>query len=365
MPELPMENNLGRILITCDAESDGVAAEELRRIGLARLPGTWLDTGDAVQGSILLAESSVDFDAFSESLDRFGSIFIRHVAPVDYVVALTGSESDIARVCSLAPELAARLDPAMSFSVQTRILGEGKLPFRKVVLNETLSLALEDATGAAMDCRWPQQVISVLCTPAQAYVGLSQTILNRSACPGGKHRFKRDEEQVSRAEFKLLEALSVFGLELPSKGLALDIGASPGGWTRMLASGGLRVDAVDPGDLDRRLGRDRLVTHYRKRIQEYSPGKKVFDVIVNDMKMDARDSIGIMLGYASRLVPNGVAIMTLKMPKMGQSAADARVTLDMLRADLDRLAARCEIIGARQLYHNRSEVTVAMRAKRH
>lgn len=332
-------------------------------MGLARLPGQWLDTGDAVQGSILRVEIDVPFAEFSAELERFGSIFVRHLAPIDFELALQGAEADLATIAALVPELAARLDPAESFSVQSRILGEGKLPYRKVTLNETLSTALEEAAGAAMDCRWPRQVVSVLCTPDRAYVGVSPTNQNRSEWPGGKHRFKREDDQVSRAEFKLLEAVSVFGLELPTAGRALDIGASPGGWTRVLAARGLRVDAVDPGELDRRLRSNRLVTHHRKRIQEYLPGPKPFAAIVNDMKMDARDSIEIMLGFASRLAPDGVAVMTLKMPKAGPSASAARRTLDMLRDDLARLATGYRVVGARQLYHNRSEVTVAMRPK--
>jgi len=331
-------------------------------MGGVRLPGAWLDTGDAVQGSILLVENESDFDHFSERVESFGSVFIRHISPVEYEIPLEGVEADIATICSLVPELAASIDSQRSFSVQSRVLGEGKLPYRKVVLNETLSNALEESTGASMDCRWPQQVVSVLCTPTTAYLGVSLTEKNRSGWPGGKHRFKKHDDQVSRAEFKLLEAISVFGLELPTKGLALDIGASPGGWTRVLAEQGLRVDAVDPGDLDKRLRGNRLITHLRKRIQEYSPGSKEFSVIVNDMKMDARDSIEIMLSFASRLAAGGTAVMTLKMPKMGGSPSESRKTLDMLRLDLDRLATGYEVLGARQLYHNRSEVTVAMRS---
>jgi 23S rRNA (cytidine2498-2'-O)-methyltransferase len=212
-----------------------------------------------------------------------------------------------------------------------------------------------------MDCRWPQQVVSILCTPTTAYVGVSATEDNRSAWPGGKHRFKRDDDQVSRAEFKLLEAMSVFGFEFPAKGRALDIGASPGGWTRVLAARGLEVDAVDPGDLDPRLRNQRGVRHFRRRIQEYSPKGKEFAAIVNDMKMDARDSVEIMLGFAPYLAAEGTAVMTLKLPKMGGSATAARKMLDMLREDLERLATGYEVIGARQLYHNRSEVTVALR----
>lgn len=350
------------VLLTCDAESDRLLLEELKRIGLAQSPGDWLDTGDAVQGSILRVESEWDFDQFSAAIQGF--VFARHVAPIDFELDLKGDESDIDTLCALAPEISARLDATLSFSVQTRILGEGKLPYRKVVLNEMLSTALEAVSGAIMDCREPQQVVSVLCSPDKAYVGVSLTEKNRSAWPGGKHRFKREDEQVSRAEFKLLEAFSVFDIELPTSGHALDIGASPGGWSRVLAAVGLQVDAVDPGDLDPRLRGNRLIRHHRCRIQEYSSGPKPFDMIVNDMKMDARESVEIMLGFAGRMAPGGLAVMTLKMPKIGHTAAEARKALNMVRLDLDRLATRFEIVGARQLYHNRSEVTVVMRSYR-
>jgi len=132
----------------------------------------------------------------------------------------------------------------------------------------------------------------------------------------------------------------------------------------MLADQGMQVDAVDPGDLDERLRRNRLVTHYRRRIQDYNPGTKRFNAIVNDMKMDARESIEIMLNYSRHLLPGGVAVITLKMPKTGDSASDAKKILDMLSDDLKRLSSGYSIIGARQLYHNRSEVTVVMNPKR-
>ena len=338
-----------------------VMLEELREFGVANLPGIWLDTGDAVQGCILLVESNLDFEDFSEAIQN--SIFIRHLASVDYEDSLKGTESDIEYICAFADVLGRRMEPGRSFSVQTRILGTGKLPYRKVVINELLSQFLIVRSDSEMDCRNPEQVVSVLCTPKTTYIGLSETSLNRSSWPGGKHRFKREDDQISRAEFKMLEALSVFGLSLPSNGLALDIGASPGGWTRMLAEAGLTVDAVDPAELDPKLRGNRRVRHLRKRIQEYQAGSKKFRAIVNDMKMDARDSIEIMLRFASRLEPDGLGLMTLKLPQAGRSPREARATLGMVWDDLNRLSEGYEIVGARQLYHNRSEVTVALRAR--
>jgi 23S rRNA (cytidine2498-2'-O)-methyltransferase len=117
------------------------------------------------------------------------------------------------------------------------------------------------------------------------------------------------------------------------------------------------VVAVDPADLDPRLDGDRGIRHVRRRVPEYLPRAPQFDVIVNDLKMDARASVELML-HASRLLrPGGIAVMTLKLPR---SEAEAPRTLERVRADLKRLSEGYRIREARQLYHNRHEVTVAL-----
>ena len=69
----------------------------------------------------------------------------------------------------------------------------------------------------------PQIVVSLLCTLEKAYLGISPTSTNNlSDWPGGARHFAHLPEQISRAEFKLLEALEVFGVTLPSQGMALE-----------------------------------------------------------------------------------------------------------------------------------------------
>ena len=88
--------------------------------------------------------------------------------------------------------------------------------------------------------------------------------------------------------------------------------------------------------------------------EEYLEGEPdQFDLIVNDMRMDARDSARLMLRYAACLYPDGLVIMTLKLPEVHRS----RIVEHALKI----LRGRYEIIGARQLFHNRSEITVALR----
>jgi len=348
------------VLITCDPEFEAAALEELAAIpSVSRLPEK-LETGDSVEGSIYLIQTEADFDRIAEEIRGASPIFLRHIAPVQRTLPLAGTREDLETFQGVAMEMLWLFDPERSFSVQSRILGTGRLPYRRVELNESISDRLTEDASLQMDCKEPEQVFSILCTPDTAYLGVSLTEQNRSAWPGGKHRFRKEEEQISRAEFKLMEALAVFGLSLPTAGTALDIGAAPGGWTRILAARGLKVDAVDPAELDPRLYGNPLVRHHRKRIQEYSPGARSFDVIVNDMKMDARDSIDLMARFSDRLDAQGVGLMTLKLPRTAQTVSEGRRVLDMVRLDLEQLRRSFHVIGARQLYHNRSEVTVAV-----
>ncbi len=68
--------------------------------------------------------------------------------------------------------------------------------------------------------------------------------------PEGKVQFLEDKNAPSRAYLKLWEALFRYG-RVPAKGeTALDLGASPGGWTYVLAGLGVNVQAVDRSELE-------------------------------------------------------------------------------------------------------------------
>jgi 23S rRNA (cytidine2498-2'-O)-methyltransferase len=347
-----MESSTG-VLISCDADSAAFALDEVRPLFDRLPPVTWLDD------DLALLEGGMAFEAFARRLEARAPVFIRHIAPVQRRFALSGTTRDLERLCEEVRPLAAQIAPSRSFAVQSRILGDGPQPYRRVTVNETLSNLLQEMTGAALDTRTPEQVVSVLCTPELGTLGVSLAAQNRSLWPGGAHRFQREEDQVSRAEFKLLEAISLFDLKLPAQGTALDMGAAPGGWTRVLRQHGLQVVAVDPAEMDARLRVDRGVTRVRKLIQDYLPSAPRFEVIVNDMRIDARAAVEIMLQARPHLCPNGLAVLTLKLP---EEIRAARHNPETVRAALERLSKHYRLVGARQLYHNRSEVTVALRA---
>ena len=316
---------------------------------------------------VLLVTSSRSFFDLAEEWRLAPPIFVRHICPVQEIVPLRNQlNTDIAILCQHITETILPLvDPDLPFSVQTRVLAD--LPYKPFDLNTPLAEILSSG-GAPLDVRNPQQILSVVCAAGSAqadatrntpvaYLGLSLALNNLSNWAGGVRRFAREEGQVSRSEFKLLEALEIFKIKLPARGVALDLGASPGGWTRVLRQKDQYVTAVDPGDLDPRIAADRGVRHKRMTDEQYLADEPdQFDLIVNDMRMDARDSARMMVAYARQLYRHGLVIMTLKLPEQNrQPIIDHAFKL---------LQEAYAIAGARQLFHNRSEITVYLRLKR-
>lgn len=350
------------VLISCDADSADYAESELKRL-FSALPT--LQRISSAEQMLLVADPGIPFVEFAGKIATadplIAPVFIRHLAPVQAAVHITPDEAGVEVVVAKAIELAHTfLDPTRTFSAQTRRTETDETTpadgIPVATLNRAIAAAVGEATGATLDFRNPEQVVSVFCHEDTVLIGISETVLNRSAWPGGQHRFRKESGQISRAEFKILEALSVFSIALPEKGRALDIGAAPGGWTRILRQQGLTVVAVDPADLHPSLARDRGITHIRQRIQRYTPDQP-FDVIVNDMKMDAPESIAIVRQLRPSLITGGTVIMTLKLP---QNVRPASRMLGFVQADLETLSESYTLVGARQLFHNRSEITVVL-----
>ena len=308
-------------------------------------------TKQLAAGVILMA--TADTDVLWTALAAKPPVFIRHIMPVHHTLPVTCQEGDLLPLADAALALGHLLGQG-SFSVQTRLLGE-RFPYTASHINNLLAERLT-AMGLALNVKEPESVLSVVCTDTTAYLGVGTSAQQLSRWPGGNIRFAAGDERISRAEFKLLEAADVFGLEL-FRGWALDLGAAPGGFTRVLRQMGNSVVAIDPAVLDERLADDPQVVHHKITAQAYfaTQPKARFGVIVNDMKMDYRESVHIMLQAADYLQPDGVAIMTLKLPQARQQ--------HNVQQALEMLGRKYVIKGARQLFHNRSEVTVACLGK--
>ena len=333
-------------ILTTAPGSEAEATRELRKLN-ARL-SRWLDAG------VGYVTCSASWDETAALMHADQPIWIRHVHPVEMTAPIHNDGRDFLLFESLLPAALLTLDTERSFSVQVRLLGEGvQWQYSRHDISERLS-AFIASWGVVADVRDPYQVLSVTCTPQNVYLGLSRAQDNLSSWAGGEQRFKRETDRISRAEFKLLEALDTFDIEIPAAGRGLDVGAAPGGWTRLLAERGLSVIAVDPAELDPRVTAHANVRHVKKLIQDVH-FKEKFDVIVNDMRMDARDAARIMLDLADHLDPDGVAIMTLKLPEH-RSGIVAESAMNILNR-------RYIIRRARQLFHNRSEITLVLGRK--
>lgn len=295
------------------------------------------------------------FFVLAEQWRQRPPIFVRHICPVLQEISLPVGETAVVPVLHKAlSDLLDLVDPSLSFSVQTRTFGNA--PAKPFDINEPLSQTIQQQTGALLDIRHPQQVLSVVMHDRTAYLGFSLAVHNVSNWAGGTRRFAREEGQVSRAEFKLLEALELFQISLPPYGIALDLGAAPGGWTRVLHNLQQYVTAVDPAELHPNLKQEHTIRHKRITAEAYlAEDPDTFDFIVNDMRQDARDSARLMVQYAPYLYPHGAALMTFKLPESGR-----RTVIDHA---FNILRSVYTIAGARQLFHNRSEITVYLQPK--
>jgi 23S rRNA (cytidine2498-2'-O)-methyltransferase len=241
------------------------------------------------------------------------------------------------------------IDPSLPFSVQSRILAD--VSYKPFDINSAASDIIHTRIGAPLNVRQPVQILSIVIAAETAYLGLSLAAHNLSDWGGGIHRFAHERDQISRAEFKLLEALAAFQIDLPPRGIALDLGAAPGGWTRVLRQRKQYVTAVDPAQLHPSLQTDKNVRHKQMSAEAYlAEYPDQYDLIVNDMRLDARDSARLMASYAPYLYPHGLIIMTLKLPKENREA--------VIEHALTILRQAYQINNARQLFHNRSEITI-------
>ena len=296
-------------------------------------------------------------------------VFLRHLCPAHAETALFGDWNDIQSLKKALTPLLHLLESGSSstvdgstsgdtpsFSVQTRI-AKGFSPTYKPFDVNTALCAPAEATGAVLDVKHPKQVISVVLAQEAGWIGISDARENLHDWAGGARRFKWEEGQISRAEFKLLEAVEQFGINLSPGMRALDLGAAPGGWTRVLRNKGWFVTAVDPADLDERLSGEPGIHHVKSTAQAYLASPAPCDLLVNDMKMNAAQSAAIMAEAASCLREGGEALMTIKLPgRVEEWAKQARQARSIL-------STQYEVVRMRQLFHNRNEVTVFARKR--
>ncbi|MGJ4804506.1 23S rRNA (cytidine(2498)-2'-O)-methyltransferase RlmM [Luteimonas sp. SDU82] len=181
-----------------------------------------------------------------------------------------------------------------------------------------------------------------------------------SPWPLGVPRLKLHADAPSRSALKLEEALlalldPVQRRELLQPGMsAADLGAAPGGWTWVLARQGLRVTAIDNGPLRAHLFDTGLVEHLRADGFRWHPPRSL-DWMVCDM-VEQPSRVARRMGEWFREGWCRQSIFNLKLP-MKKRWLETQRSLEAFRE-----AAGVPVeVRARQLYHDREEVTVFAR----
>ncbi len=173
-----------------------------------------------------------------------------------------------------------------------------------------------------------------------------------SPFPLGRALPEKSKDAPSSAHRKLDEALAWLGTA-PQRGeVVVDLGAAPGGWTRVCRDHGASVVAVDRAALDVELAKDPLVTHVKKDAADvdlaaYAPALVVCDVIWEPEKSVA------VLRRALALPSVRALVVTLKL----------KDPIDFDVIDDARAALRGHDVTGRvkHLVANKREVTVMAR----
>jgi len=305
---------------------------------------------------ITLIETSLAAAQFSAALHQADPIFVRHIMPATTELQLSGSrDTDLAKILAGAQDTCT-LPADTKFSVQCRVIGgndEYNAKDVEVKIGEAFAAAgaIANFSDTRLEVDLAQTIISVFLCNQRAYIGVSTAAQNLNEHCDEYRVFSRFPRQVSRAEFKLKEALRKFDLVLPG-GRALDAGAAPGGWTKVLADAGMEVAAVDPGALLDKVTSLPNVEHYPMKLESFKPAG-AFDLLVNDMNIDPEDSARLMVQLAPHLKPGAHAILTIKLV--------IRNPQKLLEQTIPILKEAYDVLRLKHLFHNRREVTALLR----
>ncbi|MFD2612163.1 SAM-dependent methyltransferase [Paenibacillus gansuensis] len=328
------------------------AQEEIRRL-FGSAVFTYI-----VPSEVFLAELPVDREEALRLLQANEPMFLRHIQPVLEEIRWTENPESV--TVEQAEEIYAKLSEWLirekaalagkKIAVQIRRSSLAPQAIGKQAIKEVADAVLAEQLGSELVVRGSEQIVSVYIGKDRIYAGYSKPEENLSDWSGGAVRFQKEEGQISRAKFKLLEAEQQFGFSFNQFHQALDIGAAPGGWTSLLLERGLKVTAVDPAALAPQLMKHPKLTYLKKNAGDvkFEPGS--FDLLVCDMSWSPRMMAKLVddLLYAVR--PGGNLIITVKLLH--------KKAFQTVREVLEVWEGSLQLLQAKQLFHNREELTL-------
>lgn len=199
---------------------------------------------------------------------------------------------------------------------------------------------------------------------SEVVIGFSYSF-NQSPWLMGIPRLRMPSDAPSRSTLKLDEAFQVFvpaheREERISSGMnAVDLGAAPGGWTYQLVRRGMMVQAVDNGPMAEALMETGQVKHIKEDGFKYRPKKKNVTWLVCDM-VEKPARVGELMTDWLLQEDCKEAIFNLKLPMKRRYAAVAEY-LQHIKETLQEHGRGKFELQAKQLYHDREEITVHIR----
>lgn len=302
-----------------------------------------------VPTEVFLLTTPVDAETVVSRIVGNEPLFLRHLQPVQLELDVDGGDGDLALLQAAIPGLVAVPEGA-KVAVQARKKEGTQLSYNPFAVKEAIDAVLTSQCSVEPAVKDPEWIISVYCTQDRMYVGLSRPEHNLSDWSGGAIRFQKEDSQISRAKFKLLEAEKKFGLLYDQYTSALDIGAAPGGWTSLLLERGLKVTAVDPAKLHPDLKGHPQLTYLQKNADEVKFQPDSFDLLVCDMSWSPRQMGRLISNLLYALRGGGTAIITVKLMH--------KKPFQTVRELTEQFSDQLVLQGAKQLFHNREELTL-------
>lgn len=338
--------SLSRIYFSADEDFLSTAADEIR----PHFPSAWMEPlGPDIA---VFEDEGVSISLLADTIRERGLVFPRHL--MRGVAEIPHDEAeDLGALGESALEAWQQLPLPPRVALQVWQSGDADMPYRNDQLWHRLASALNDID---IDVRrgGANHILSACQVKEGIIFGSNGVASGLSDWPGGRVQLAKPKGQISRSEFKLEELFRTGIADVPTSGTALDLGASPGGWTRIMLERGLDVWSVDTGALDHRLHGRQGLTYVPTLAGPFlAENTQMFDVVVNDMRMEPLLSASIMNSAARFVPPGGMGIMTIKLPPGG--------ALRMIDETVRALQRMWRVDVVRQLFHNRHEVTAVLR----
>ncbi|TBU93559.1 23S rRNA (cytidine(2498)-2'-O)-methyltransferase RlmM [Stutzerimonas kirkiae] len=218
------------------------------------------------------------------------------------------------------------------------------------------------AAGRLREGQGGKRLLLTFKSGREVFVGVAEAD-NSALWPMGIPRLKFPRQAPSRSTLKLEEAWHHFipreqwAKRLAEGMTAVDLGASPGGWTWQLVNRQMRVTAVDNGPMAESLMDGGMVDHQRADGFAFRPRRPVDWMVCDIVEKPARNAALLETWIGEGLCRE--AVVNLKLP-MKQRYAEVTRLLERIAAGLAGRGVKARI-GCKQLYHDREEVTCHVR----